>query len=215
MRSHPLARAAVAALAVLLVAACATTARTSLDTSWADPRAKGAKFKKIAVVSVAADEFAQQYFQEQMAADLNRRGVNAVATRRYFTHRSPSEEARFKQAIDASGADAVILARVVGIDEKSSTRPGMLIAPNGVPYAETSLVHGAWAQALAPTHYVPPSDYSERTVLVETLLYDMKDRKAVWSARTRTTNATKGDLKPAVAQLVGVVVAAMERDGLF
>lgn len=208
-------RASIVALALLLVAACATTAHTSLDTSWADPRLKGTKFKKIAVISVAADEFAQQHFQEQMAADLGKRGVNAVATRRYFTHRSPSEEERFKRAIETSGADAVLLARVVGVDERSGTHPGMLIGANGVPYAEANAVYGAWAQAFAPTHYVPASDYSERTVLVETLLYDMKDRKAVWSARTRTRNADKGDLKPAVAQLVGVVVAAMDRDGLF
>jgi hypothetical protein len=52
-------------------------------------------------------------------------------------------------------------------------------------------------------------------VIVETVLYEMKGRRAVWSARTHTANADQGDLKPAIAQFVSVLVGAMERDGLL
>ena len=38
---------------------------------------------------------------------------------------------------------------------------------------------------------------------------------AVWSAQTSTKNAQSGDLKPAIAQFVDVLVGAMDRDGLF
>jgi|SRR5215470_5313298 len=207
--------ASTLALAALVIAGCATTARTSLETTWIDPKLQGAKFSKVLIISVASDEFAQQYFQEDLAAALKKRGVNAVASERFFTHRSPAEEARFKQAVEASGADAVLLARVVGVDEKSGTTLGVLIGPNGVPYAAATGVQGAWLEAFAPGHYLPPSDYSDTTVFVETLLYEMKGRKVVWSAQTQTKHADKGDLKPAVAQFVSVLVAAMDRDGLF
>jgi hypothetical protein len=52
-------------------------------------------------------------------------------------------------------------------------------------------------------------------VLVETVLYEAKGKQAVWSAQTSTKNAQSGDLKPAIAQFVGVLVGAMDRDGLF
>jgi hypothetical protein len=203
------------ALAALSIVGCATTARTSLDTSWVDPKLAGTKFKKVLILSVAGDEFAQAYFQEGMAAALTRRGMNAVASERYFTHRSPSEEARFKRAVEVSGADAVLLARVTGVDEKSGMTPGMLLGPSGVPVADASGIYGAMAQAFAPTRYVPPTDWTQTTVIVETLLYEMRGKRAVWSARTQTKNAERGDLRPAVAQFVGVLIGAMEKDGVF
>jgi hypothetical protein len=52
-------------------------------------------------------------------------------------------------------------------------------------------------------------------VIVETLLYEMQGKRAIWSAQTSTKNAESGDLKPAVAQFVSVLVGAMDRDGLF
>jgi hypothetical protein len=208
-------RAAAAALAALLVAGCAMTARTSLDTSWIDPKAKGIKFKKVLILSVAHDEFAQQYFQEDMAAALRQRGMNAVASERFFTHKSPAEEARFRRAVEQSDADAVMLARVIGVDQKTGTIPGMLTSSAGAPIAETVGFGNAVAATFAPTYYVRPSDYTLTTVIVETVLYEMKGRRAVWSARTNTANADQGDLKPAIAQFVRVLVGAMERDGLL
>ena len=60
-----------------------------------------------------------------------------------------------------------------------------------------------------------PADYTQSTVLVETVLYETKSKRAVWTAQTSTTNAQSGDLRPAVEQFVGVLVRAMARDGLF
>jgi hypothetical protein len=208
-------RAAAAALAALLIAGCSTLARSSLDASWIDPTAKGKKFKKVLILSVAHDEFAQQYFQQDMAAAMRARGMNAVASERFFTHKSPSEQARFMRAVDSSDADAVLLARVIGVDQKTGTVPGMLTGPGGAPVAEMVGIGNAVAATFAPTMYLRPSDYTLTTVIVETVLYELKGRRAVWSARTNTANADQGDLKPAIAQFVSVLVGAMERDGLF
>jgi hypothetical protein len=214
MPHRPALRSALAALACLVLAGC-MTARTSLDASWIDPQYRHAKFKKVLVLSVASDEFAQQYFQEDIAAALRARGMNAAASEKFFTHRSPTEQARFMRAIESSGADAVLLGRVIGVDQKTGTIPGMLTSGSGAPVAETIGLGNAVAATFAPTMYVRPSDYTLTTVLVETALYDLKTRRAVWTARTQTANADQGDLKPAMAQFVGVLVKAMERDGLF
>jgi hypothetical protein len=208
-------RALTAALAAALIAGCGTTARTSLEASWGDPGLRGTKFKQVLILSMGGDEFAQQYFQEGLAKAMTQRGMNAVASERFFTHRSPAEQARFKRAVEQSGADAVLFAHVVGVDEKAGQIPGLLVTPSGVPVATTYGLEGAIAQAFVPGAYERPVDYTLTTVLVETVLYELKGRKAVWSARTRTDNANQGDLKPAVAQFVSVVVGAMERDGLF
>lgn len=215
MLATPFVRAAIIALAALLVAGCAMTARSSLDASWIDPTVKGKKFKKVLILSVAHDEFAQQYFQDDMAAAMRARGMNTVASHRFFTHKSPSEQARFMGAVESSDADAVLLARVIGVDQKTGTTPGMLTGAGGAPVGEMTGIGNAVAATFAPTMYVRPSDYTLTTVIVETVLFELKGRRAVWSARTNTANADQGDLKPAIAQFVSVLVGAMERDGLF
>ena len=214
MRRRSVLRASLAAPAAAVLAGC-MSARTSLDASWIDPQYRHAKFRKVLVLSVASDEFAQQYFQQDIAAALRARGMNAVASERFFTHRSQSEYARFMRAIETSGADAVLLGRVIGVDQKTGTIPGMLTGPAGTPVTETVGLENAVAATFAPTMYVRPSDYTLTTVLVETVLYDLATRRAVWAARTQTDNADQGDLKPAVARFVGVLVQAMERDGLL
>jgi hypothetical protein len=208
-------RSLIVALAALSVAGCSTTAYTSLDKSWVDPKLAGTKFKKVLILSLASDEFAQQYFQEDIAAALRKRGVNAVASERFFTHPSPAEDARFKRTIEQSDADAVLLARVIGVDEKTMVTGGYLTSPMGVPVAQVYGLGNVVASTFAPTRYVRPSDYTQATVLVETVLYETKSKQAVWSAQTSTKNAQSGDLKPAIAQFVGVLVGAMDRDGLF
>ena len=208
-------RAFALAIAVLSIAGCSTTAYTSLDKSWVDPKIAGTKFRKVLILSIASDEFAQQYFQEDLAAALRKRGVNAVASQGYFTHPSPSEDARFKRVIAESDADAVLLARVVGVDEKTTVTGGYLTTHNGVPTTEVYGLANVVASTWAPTRYVKLQDYTQATVLVETVLYEAKGKQAVWSAQTSTKNAQSGDLKPAIAQFVGVLVGAMDRDGLF
>jgi hypothetical protein len=203
------------AIATLSSAGCSTTASTSLDKSWKDPKLAGVKFKKVLIITIAGDEFAQAYFQEDLAAALRKRGVNAVASEAYFTHSSPTEDARFQRAITQSDADAVLVARVVGVDEKTTVTGGYLTGHNGVPVAQVYGLGNLAAARFAPTRYVRPDDYTQSTVLVETLLYETKSKQAVWSAQTSTKNAQSGDLKPAVAQFVGVLVGAMDRDGLF
>jgi hypothetical protein len=208
-------RALAIAAAALSIAGCSTTAYTSLDKSWVDPKLAGTKFKKVLILSLATDEFAQQYFQQDMAAALRKRGVNAVASEQYFTHPSPAEDARFKRAIDQSDADAILLARVVGVDEKTTLTGGYLTGHNGVPVSQVYGLGNVVASTWAPTRYVKLQDYTQATVLVETVLYEAKGKQAVWSAQTSTKNAQSGDLKPAIAQFVGVLVGAMDRDGLF
>src|SRR5262245_3566729 len=133
-----LSRVLAATIVVLLIAGCSTTAYTSLDKSWMDPKLAGAKFKKVPILTIAGDEFAQAYFQEDLAAALRKRGVNAVASESYFTHSSPAENARFQRAIAQSDADGVLLARVVGVDETTTVIGGYLTGPGGAPVAQVS-----------------------------------------------------------------------------
>ena len=176
--------------AAALVAGCATTPVTSLEISWVTPQLPPAPFRKLLIITVASDEFVQIAFQDQMAAQLKERGVNAVASHRYFTRYTTAEMARFQQSIDESDADFVLLARVTLTDEGVTHSADSVIGTNCMPYSDATGIYGAYARYYYPGSYVGGGgDYTVKTVTAEASIFAEKGGKLIWSARTKTTNA--------------------------
>lgn len=201
--------------AAALLAGCASSPETTLDVTWAAPQLPPAKsFKKLLIITVAPSEFVQEAFQNQMAAELKKQGVNAVASRRYFTRYTDAERDRFKRSIEESDADHVLLARVTTTTTKAYEDRGTIIGPGGVPYADASGVQGAYARAFYPGAVVSGADGSVKTVTSEASIFAAKGEKLIWSARVRTTNAQTAGADDA-PQYVGVILEAMKKDKLL
>jgi hypothetical protein len=201
--------------AAALLAGCASRPETTLDVTWAAPQLPPAKsFKKLLIITVAPSEFVQEAFQNQMAAELKKQGVNAVASRRYFTRYTDAERDRFKRSIEESGADHVLLARVTTTNTKAYEDRGTIIGPGGMPYADASGVQGAYARAFYPGAVVSGADGSVKTVTSEASIFAAKGEKLIWSARVRTTNAQTAGAEDA-PQYVGVILEAMKKDKLL
>jgi len=198
-----------------LLAGCATTPVTTLEVSWVTPERPQAPLKKLLIITVASSEFVQIAFQDQMAAQLQARGVNAVASRRYFTRYTDAERARFRSSIEESDADFVLLARVTNTETTTLEIRGTIIGPSGVPYPDATGVYSAYARYAYPGSYVQGADASTKTITAEASIFAVKGEKLLWSARTRTTNAhstTGADFAP---QYVAVILDAMKKDKLF
>lgn len=204
-----------AALSAGLVTGCATTARTSLEASWRAPKEALQPVRKLLIVTVAADEIAQEDYQLEMAAQLKARGVNAVPSRAYFTRYTDAERARFDRVVKNTDADAILLTRVVSVDSKDKSTSGLIIGSNGAPVATVNQLGGAYAAAFVSSNYVRPNDYTQTTVLAEASLYERPGHTLVWTARVRVDNAADGDLKPAIKQFVGVLLDAADKDGML
>jgi hypothetical protein len=197
--------------AAALGAGCVTNPVTSLEVSWVAPQLPQAPFKKLLIITVASDEFVQIAFQDQMAAQLQQRGVNAVASRRYFTRYTAAERARFKQSIDDSDADAVLLARVTLTDASTQHPADSVVGAGGVPYGGATGIYGAYGRYYGPS--VGGGDYAVKTVTAEASIFAEKGEKLIWSARTRTTNAQNVKSGAAAAtQYIAVILDVMKKD---
>jgi hypothetical protein len=215
----PAARAVV--LAALLgatawLAACAARPETTLDVTWAAPQLPPAKsFGKLLIITVASSEFVQEAFQERMAAELKKQGVNAVASRRYFTRYTDAERDRFARSIEESGADHVLLARVTTTATTAYEDRGTIIGPGGVPYGDAGGIQGAYARYFYPTSVVSGADASVKTATSEASVFAAKGEKLIWSARIRTTNAQSTSGANYAPQYVTVLIEAMKKDKLL
>ena len=201
--------------AAALAAGCSTAPVTTLEVSWVAPQLPPGPIKKLLIITVASEEFVQIAFQDQMAKELKARGVNAVASRRYFTRYTTAERERFRKSIDESGADFVLLARVTRTDSTTLENRGTIVGANGVPYADAYGVYGAYARSVYPASYVPGADASVKTVTAEASIFAAKGEKLIWSARTRTTNAHSAAGKDLASHYIPIILDAMKKDKLL
>jgi hypothetical protein len=205
--------AALLGAAVLLAGCAARQPSTTLEVSWAAPQLPQApSFKKLLIITVAGSEFVQIAVQDRLAAELKKRGVNAVASQRYFSRYTEAEKARFKKSIDDSDADFVLVARVTTTAQKVMEDRGQIIGPGGVPYGDASGIQGAYVRYFDPSSYVAGSDASIKTVTAEASIFEKKGEKLIWSARTRTDNADRTTGEHYAPQYVTVILDAMKKD---
>jgi hypothetical protein len=202
--------------ATALLTGCASKPETTLEVTWAAPQLPPAKsFKKLLIISVAPSEFVQEAFQNQIAAELKKQGVNAVASRRYFTRYTDAERDRFMKTITDSDADHILLARVTTTAQKVYEDRGTIIGPGGVAYGDASSIQGAYARAFYPGAVVSGGDVAIKTVTSETSVFAAKGEKLIWSARVRTTNTQSATGAEYAPEYVGVILEAMKKDKLL
>jgi hypothetical protein len=209
-------KSAVLAVLAAVLLGCSTGPSTKVDITWAAPQVPPAKsFKRLLIITVAREEFVQIAFQDQMAAKLKALGINAVASKRYFTRYTDAERARYKQAVDSSGADYVLLARLTGAEETTYEDRGLIVGPSGVPYADAGGVQGAFARYAYPSSYVAGGDFSTTTITAETSIYGTPGEKLIWAVRTRTANANRTTGTDYAPEYVEVILDAMKKDKLL
>src|SRR3954471_6792638 len=156
--------------AAALIAGCATKPVTKVEMTWVSPQLPQAPFKKLLIITVAAEEFVQIAFQDQMAAALQARGLNAVASGRYFTRYNDAEKARFRKSIEESGADFVLLARMTRTEQSQRDDHYVTFAYGTVLYT----AYDRYASVAAAS-----VDVSVRTTTAETSIFAVQSEKMI------------------------------------
>src|SRR5262249_35844955 len=101
----------ITALAVL--AGCSTS---QLVRQEANPAYVGKPLKSVMVVAVTSDEIVRRTFEDRVVALLGQRGIKGVPGYSAVGTRGRIQEAELREAIAKSGAEGVIITRVIRID---------------------------------------------------------------------------------------------------
>jgi hypothetical protein len=189
--------------AAALVAGCATKPVTTLEMSWVSPQLPQAPFKKLLIITVAGEEMVQIAFQDQMAAALKARGVNAVASKRYFSRYTEAEKARFRQSIEGSDADFVLIARVVNTDLSSREDQRMT-------FGDATGLYTAYERYASVA--ISSGDYSVKTVTTEASIFAVHKAKLIWSAKVGRLTPTRPPPENFAPQYIAAILEAMKKD---
>lgn len=171
----------VALLLVLstLLAACAST---TLRNAWFDPSYSGGPFRKILVVGVGNNVADRRVFEDIFAQKLTATGAQGIPGWQFLPDDARRNDPGWNAGVAASGADGLLVVRILGVDTKTRVStmmvpgPGMYIGPYG----------GWWGPPMVAVPDVSQYDIAN----VETTLFDVRTHRVVWAGTTETFNPT-------------------------
>jgi uncharacterized protein DUF4136 len=180
------------AFAALVVSACAST---TLTNAWFDPSYSGGPMRKILVVGVGGTLDTRRTLEDIFAQKLSATGTQGIPGYQFLPDDARRNEPGWNAGVAASGADGVLVVRLLGVDTRTQVYTTMVPGP-GFYYGAYP---GMWGPAMVPVPEV--SQY--QVAHVETTLFDTKSHRVVWGGTSQTFNPTTVRQEtPAFADLI-------------
>src|SRR4030095_4092778 len=123
----------------------------------------------------ARDGTARRVLEDVIVAKLKAGGVEAVPGWQFLSS-GPMPEDAFAAAVAKSGADAMLMVRLLGVETQTTVWPPM--GPRVGWYG----FYSGW--------YAYPDVTQSQIAVVETTLFDAKSRRVIWSGTSETLNPT-------------------------
>ncbi|MGB7970688.1 MAG: hypothetical protein WCF31_01835 [Candidatus Deferrimicrobiaceae bacterium] len=156
-----------------LSASCATT---KMGDVWKDDNYRGS-IRKVVVIGIFEEPDTRKIFEDEFADRLRARGVDATASHKILPGAELPDKDVAIGVIRKSGADTVLLTRV--IDRKKET---VDVAGQGYAMPGYYSLYGSYYRY----SYRPGYTAQEGYAYTETNLYNVADEKLIWSGRAKT-----------------------------
>lgn len=159
---------------VVMLNACAST---KVSESWVDEKYQGNPVSDILVIAVTDEKTIRRAFEARFVKRLKAVGVDAVSSANAISTNELMKLSKpaILRAVDKYNSDSVLVIRLAGVDEKTVYhRP----AHYGGYYGYYGHYHGYM--------HSPAYQTSQTFYRLETVLYDVKTEKPIWSMLSRT-----------------------------
>ena len=191
-------------MSFLVLASCSTA--NFIVSEWRNPAYVAPVFKTVMVGGLSEQTSVQRNFEDEFLAQLRTAGVDVLPSYRYLPEDEKSDDAKLRQVARKAGADALIVARPVKVEQKTEYGPSYYPTPSIGIFG--GHVAGVWQ-----VPYGAPSvtRYTEYTS--EATLYDLAKDEIVWTATLRTSE--RENLNSAVKLYVESVINALKEKNLL
>ncbi len=198
-------------LAALLLTACAATTKQA---SWTNPEYRAGKVKTVFIIGTASNDLNRRLFEDELARQLQARGISGVTSYQHLSLDQLEDRAATAAKVKSFGADAVIIAKVVGSRTDSVVNPARTYYSGGSPYYPSNYPdywHDYYRSSTQVIHHpATVTDYQVYTV--ETNLYGT-DRGMIWSMQSETVD--RGQIEAMIKEFVELVVKDLAANGLI
>ena len=199
----PLGKFAIVLTASVTLFACASNPFVS---SWKAPDATPLQLSgsKVAAVVMMKNQASRRAAEDSLAREITARGAQGVPMYTIVPEGKPQNEAAARAALEQAGIAGAVVMRPVGVEKEVSSTPVTYSAPMYSGYYGGYYGHG-WGASWGPST-MGGEIRTDTIVVVETLVYSLKQNKLVWGGQSRTTNPKNVD------QLVKKLAAAAAKE---
>lgn len=206
----PLGKFAIVLTASVTLFACASNPFVS---TWKAPDAAPLQLRgsKVAAVVMMKNEASRRAAEDALAREITARGAQGVPMYTILPDAKPQGEAAARAALEKAGIAGAVVMRPVGVEKEVSSTPVTYSAPMYAGYYGGYYGHG-WGASWGP-QTMGGEIRTDTIVVVETLIYSLKQNKLVWGAQSRSTNPKNVD--QLVKTLATAAAKELEKQGLI
>jgi hypothetical protein len=191
-------------IATMIFAGCASKIIVS---EWTNTDYSSPSFKRIMVIGVTEQTAIRRNFEDRLAAELRKAGVDAVPSYRHIPETGKIAQERLLAAVEKTQADAAIITRLVRAEHRTEVSPGYNSA-----FPRIGL-YGWYSSAWYAGFHTPARIYQYPVFFSETTMYDIVKDQVVWTAAIRTIDPE--NIEQATKNYVEAVVQALKQKNLL
>ncbi len=190
----------------LLALGVGCAAHTTLSGVWNATDVVPTPLSNVMVLGIGTQETSRRIFEDHFAQALQERGTDAIASYRVLPMDEKLSEPALERAIEAGAHQALVLTRLVAVDEKETYVPPTSSMSMGMGRGYYGYYGSSWGMNYSP-------GYVQRTTIVrlETRVYSADGDQLVWSAHSETFQPA--DVDDTVASVTKAVVKRLAEDG--
>jgi hypothetical protein len=195
----------------LFLVACAgpSVTRTQALSESAD-----APYQNVLVVSVFESFDARRYFEQELVAQLEGKGIKAVASTSMMNTKVPLNRETILDMVNKTGSDSVLLMQLVDLETAKKLKN---TNPEATYNVRPTYYYNVWNVEM--TEYKePPGLELTHTIVLATQMFSVASKQPVWAIETRSQ--LKRDINQhtsgtSIKDEARGVVSALSRDGVI
>ena len=186
--------------ASIIFTSCGPT--TEIIGEWSEDEYKTGSIDKLLILGIVDQKkpLLKRKFEDGLVNAFKGGGTDAVASMDYMPYDEIIDSTSFEKYFSDLELDAVLVSRLVGVDKDRKVKAGYAYV---IPY---NSYYGFYGHYYASVQYANSSSYLSKNVVVvlETNLYETKDKKLIWSGISETIDPDKAS---DVIKSLGAVLA--------
>lgn len=208
--------------ALMLITMVTGCASVSLVNSWRDAEAPAKLYRKILVVGVANNNQMRQVFEEVFSDELRKQKLTAISSYTITGVEAKQSRETLEEAVRKSGADGVLITRLVNLKRNTTTQTGFVMTDRGFTHPDfydpvfmpTDMLgyYGATVSYASFEHRSVEVTTSNVATL-QTTLFNAGTGRMVWSGTTSAVDPA--GVVTISSRLSGVVIRALASQGLI
>jgi hypothetical protein len=184
---------------------------TEIIGEWSEDEYKTESIDKLLILGIVDQKkpLLKRRFEDGLVNAFKSGGINAVASMDYMPYDVVIDSTSFEKYFSELELDAVLVSRLVGVDKDRKVQAGFAYV---IPY---NSYYGFYGHYYAAVQYANTSSYLSKNVVVvlETNLYETKDKKLIWSGISETIDPDKAS--DVIKSLGAVLVDKLSSEGFL